>query len=81
MRGDHCIKTYSSTQDIVAVSSGEAEFYVIVKGGSHGLGGVGIFRDLGFAILLQIDADSFAAKSICARGGAGKVRHIDVREL
>ncbi len=29
--GSHCLKTYSSTQDIIAISSGEAEFYGIVR--------------------------------------------------
>ena len=81
MIGSHCIKTYSSTQDIIALSSGEAEFYGIVKAGSHGLGVVGIFRDLGLEFGLQINTDSVAAKSICSRRGAGKVRHLDVREL
>ncbi len=48
---------------------------------SHGLGVVGIFRDLGLPFGLQINTDSVAAKSICSRGGAVKVRHLDIREL
>ena len=81
MIGNHCVKNYSNTQDIIALSSGEAEFYGIVKAGSHGLGVVGIFRDLGLELELQINTDSVAAKSICSRRGTGKVRHLDVREL
>jgi hypothetical protein len=42
VRGERCIKTYSSTQDIIALSSGEADFCGVVKAGSHGLGVVGI---------------------------------------
>ena len=57
MMGDHCVKNYSSTQDIIALSSGEAEFYGIVKAGSHGLGVVGIFRDLGLELGLQTNTD------------------------
>jgi hypothetical protein len=35
--GEHCAKTRSNTQGIVALSSMEAEFYGIVKAGSMGL--------------------------------------------
>eukprot|EP00959_Pyramimonas_sp_CCMP1952_P322694 6752659-Pyramimonas_sp.AAC.1 len=36
--GRHCIRTYSSTQTVLALSSGESEFYSIVKGISTCLG-------------------------------------------
>ncbi len=58
-----------------------AEFYGIVKAGSHSLGAAGIFNDLGIELGLQINTDSVVAMSICFRWGAGKVRHLDVREL
>ena len=32
MIGSHCIRTYSSTQTLVSLSSGEAEYYGLVKG-------------------------------------------------
>ena len=38
MLGSHLIKSWSSTQDIVALSSGEAEYYGIVKGAAQGFG-------------------------------------------
>ena len=79
--GSHCLKTYSSTQDIIALPSGAAEFYGIVRAGSHGLGMAGLCRDLGLKVSLRINADSCAAKSIGSHRGVGKVRHLDVREL
>jgi hypothetical protein len=36
MIGSHCVKTYSSTQDIIALSSGEAEFYGMDVLSMHG---------------------------------------------
>ena len=37
MHGRHNIKTWSSTQGVVALSSsGEAEYYAMIKGGIHG---------------------------------------------
>ena len=47
MIGDHCVKTYSSTQDIIALSSGEAEYYGVVKGGSVGIGLRSMLGDFG----------------------------------
>ena len=34
MHGLHCVKTWSSTQAIISLSSGEAEYYGLVKGAS-----------------------------------------------
>ncbi len=81
MFGSHCLKTYSSTQDRVVLSSGEAELYGIVRAGSHGLGMVGLCRDLVLKASLRINTGSDAATSIGSRRGVGKVRRLDVREL
>ncbi len=61
------------------LSSGEAEIYGNVRAGSHGLGMVGVWRDLELKVSLRIKAASSAAKSIVSRTGVGKVRHIVVR--
>ncbi len=81
MFSSHYLKTYSSTQDIVALSSGEAEFYRIVRAGSHGLGMVDLRRVLGLKVSLRINTDSSTAKSIGSRKRVGKARRLDVREL
>ncbi len=46
-----------------------------------GLGMKGLMEDLGVEVAVQVDTDSSAAKSMTARRGAGRVRHIEVREL
>jgi hypothetical protein len=81
MFGSHCIKTYSQTQETIAVSSGESEFYGIVKAAAMGLGMRGLMEDLGMTVEIHVNTDSSAAKSITSRKGAGRVRHIEVREL
>ncbi len=81
MIGSHGLKTDSSTKDIIAFSSGEADLYWVGTAGSHGLGVVGVFRELGLKFGLQINSDSVAARSICSGIGTGKVRHLDVWEL
>jgi hypothetical protein len=81
MLGEHCLKTYSQTQETIALSSGESEFYGIVKAASVGLGMRGLLKDLGVSVEVRVNTDSSAAKSISMRKGAGRVRHIEVREL
>ena len=84
MIGGHCIKTWSSTQGPIALSSAEAEYYSMVDGTmrAKGLQAMGIevgMRNLDAPIELRID--SSAAKSFAARRGFGRMRHIDVRML
>ena len=81
--GSHTIKGWSSTQKVIAKSSGEAELYAVNKGASIGLGIRSSFADMGVTIKpeITISTDSSTAKAICQRRGLGKVRHIDVEEL
>ena len=79
--GGHCVKTHRKTQESIALSSGEPEFYGIVQAASHGLGVRGVLEDIGVPVGIRIRTDSSAAKSLASRRGLGKVRHADVREL
>jgi hypothetical protein len=40
-----------------------------------------LFRDLGVDVEVQINTDSSTGKSVASRRGAGKIRHLDTREL
>ena len=79
--GAHTVKTWSSTQSSVALSSGEAEFNGVVKGAGIGLGYQSLLRDLGIDIPLRVWTDSSAAIGICSRQGLGKLRHLDTHTL
>ena len=79
--GEHVLKGWSVTQGVIALSSGEAEFYGIVKGSSVGMGVQSILGDLGSKVRLQVLTDSSAAKGIASRRGLGKVRHVEVNQL
>ena len=87
MFGSHLIKSWSSTQAAIALSSGEAEYYSLVKGSSIALGMKALLIELGvrqtnsFRIQLRIKTDASAAKGIASRRGLGKVRHIEVSQL
>ena len=79
MVGSHIIKSWSSTQAVISLSSGEAEFYGVVKASGIGLGYVALLGHLGWTIPLRVWTDSTATIGICGRSGLGKLRHIDAR--
>ena len=81
MLGSHTIKTWSSTQSVIALSSGEAEYYGIVKGCSQGLGIKSMLEELNVCWNLRVKTDASAAIGIAKRRGLGKVRHIEVHQL
>ena len=66
------IKSWSSTQGVIALSSGEAEYYALVKGGSIGLGIQSIMQDLGVQASVVMFTDSSAALGTASRMGLGE---------
>ena len=60
MIGKHTIRTYSSTQTTVSLSSGEAEYYGLVKGAAAGLGQQAIMSDYGVDLPVRLWSDSSA---------------------
>ena len=79
--GEHILKTYSSTQPTISLSSGEAEFYGVVRATGAALGQQSLFADLGTPLGVRVWTDSSAAIGICSRQGLGKLRHIDTQTL
>ena len=75
--GRHIIKTWSATQACVALSSGEAEFYGVVRAAGIALGHKALMADLGLKIPVRVWTDSLAAIGIWGRQGLGKLRHIE----
>ena len=75
------LKHWSSTQQTVALSSGEAELKGIVKGAAEGIGMQNIAKDLSIYYDIHLYIDSSAAMGMDARKGMGKVRHVEVSEL
>ncbi len=81
MIGSHVIKTWSSTLPSVSLSSGEAEFYGVVKAAGMGLGYRSLLADLGVELPVRVWTDSSAAIGVCSRQGLGKLRHLDTHTL
>ena len=79
--GGCLIKSWSLTQAVVALSSGEAELYGIVKGSSEGLGAQSLLKDLGIETRVRVLADASAALGVVNRIGLGKLRHLHTNWL
>ena len=81
MVGSHLIKAWSSTQATLALSSGEAEYYGVVRSTASGLGQQALYRDVGFELPLRVWTDISSAIGICGRQGLGKLRHLECHTL
>ena len=81
MVGSHTIKGWSSTQAGLALSSGEAEYYGVVRAAGLGLGQQALYRDGGVSLPLRVWTDSSAAMGTAGRQGLGKMRHLDCHTL
>ena len=76
MLGSHRPKTRRTAQNVIALPSGEAGCFGIVKGAGVMLGMVSLASDLGFDLGGRMWTDSSAGSTIANRRGLGKVRHI-----
>ena len=81
MWGPHLIRAWSTTQALVALSSGEAELYGVVRASSEGLGFQSMLKDFGSSVPVSVAADASAALGVVRRKGLGKLRHIETNFL
>ena len=79
--GEHCLKSWFSTQEIVALSSAEAELYALTKGAAQALGVLSLLADFGVELNGTVHTDASAAIGIIRRKGLGKIRRLNVRYL
>ena len=83
MFGTHMWKSWSTNQSVLALSSGEAEYYALVKAASVSIGIESLMKELGIDLgnPIELNSDASAAIGISNRIGSGKVRHIEVTQL
>lgn len=77
----NCLKTWSTTQVVRVLSSGEAGYYDALQGASVALGFRSMAGDLGEDVKLILRSDSSAALGIIGRRGLGQIRHIETGYL
>ena len=81
MIGNHLIKSWSSTQKNITLSSAEAELVASVKVCGETIGLVQLAADWGLEKKGKIHVDSSAAIGKAHRRGNGKLRHVKVGSL
>ena len=81
MRGSHPIKSWSSTQRSIALSSAEAELVAAVKTSTELIGVLQLAEDWSMRMSGRVLVDSSAALGVVKRRGNGKLRHIKVGML
>jgi hypothetical protein len=79
--GGAAVRGWSSNQGVIALSSGEAEYYAALKGASAALGFQSMLADLGMRGSITLYTDSSAARGIIHRAGLGKLRHLETGYL
>ena len=79
--GRHTLRTWSSTQRTVAMSSAEAEYNALIDGVQRGFGVQTMLAELGVEVEVVMYTDSSAAKSFASQRGLSRMRHMDVRKL
>ena len=75
------METYSSTQQIVALSTAESEYTSITKGAAHALEVRSAMVEYGLTFNVVCETDASAGRSVATRRGVGRVRHLDARLL
>ena len=79
--GGHPIQFWCRQQAGIAPPSGEAELNSLTKGASEGLAVKNLLEEFGISLSLDCYCDSSSARGIAQRLGAGKVKHLEVKQL
>ena len=81
MRDAHCPKVSSHTQSTISLSSGESEYYRIVKCAAIGFGARSMLSDFGMCADVVVRTDSSSELAVGSRRGLGRLRHVQTRYL
>ena len=76
MRDAHCLKVSSHTQSTISLSSGESEYYGIVKCAAIGLGARSMLADFGMSADVVVRTDSSSGLAVGSGRGLGRLRHV-----
>ena len=79
-RGKHLLRHMSCLQTLVALSSGEGEYYALIRGACTGLGIQSHYQDWMIDVPIQVYNGSSAARSVARRRGiGGRLRYLQTR--
>ena len=75
--GKNTLLTYCRGQAVIALHSGEAEYYGLVSISSELLGQKALCQDWGLVVAIEALLDATTGIAIGSRRGLGRVKHID----
>ena len=81
MHGRHMLRAYSKTQSNIALASGEAEYYAMVRAASESMGLKAMVADFKREVEPWLYVDATAAMGVAQRVGLGKIRHLETQSL
>ena len=81
LHGGHLIGHWSKIQNSPAPSSGEAELNASSKAVSEALSVRHFLEQIGIPVRTKLYLDASAAKGTLLRRGAGKIKHLEIRQL
>ena len=81
MAAKHWLGHWSRTQAFIAPRSAEAELNAAATAISEGLGLRNMAAEMGDRVQLKVLGDSSASMGILNRVGAGKIKHLETRQL
>ena len=73
--------SFSRRQSVIALASGESEYYAGVSGVAEGLMLQDVLGFFEFQLKIELYMDASAARGIANRQGVGKVRHLECKTL
>ena len=79
--GDHVANSWSSTQSVIALSTGEAKLYALNKAAAQSLGLQSLSVAFGVELSVTLHTDATTGRAMAMRRGLGKVRHIAMIRL
>ena len=81
--GNHWLAGWASTQKVIALSSGESEYYSLVRCACEAIGLAWLLHELGMTLSIELWTDATVARSISTRVGlgGGRVKHMDTKYL
>jgi hypothetical protein len=81
LHGLHWVKGWAKSQQVIALSSAEAELYAMTRTCSETIGAQSILNDLMSSVRVRVHVDSSVAISLAHREGLGKAKHIAIQHL
>lgn len=74
-----CLFSFVRRQNLVSLSSAEAEFYAATSAVSESLGIQQVLKTAGLDAELRVRIDNSGARALLQRQGSGRIRHLDAR--